>query len=345
MNNSRYLFATVALMFFIDARCVATAEQPLAPSQGARDQPAPATPESVLKDFLTALEKIDAPGIRRTAAPDPELSLLWQGQPLNVVEKGMLKAASGPSPFRRLKVGDQAPDVGERQILDATRINATHQEIKIGDCPALVRLIQIDSVWKVDASALIAVRSAVAVAHEREIAGARPNWTADAKLLDQLAPETVVDGLSFRPPAAFQPFQLQTPHPSSAWCSEQRKDGSWATFTVLVNPAGEDTNHSLGLFLDLTLEPHKKWHKDWNRSPVEFGRIDNFPCARARWSGTCTAAAKGLHGRRMRGVVYVVACGSKFVQIAMQDVVPEDDKSLPLCEASALTLQRVPDKH
>ncbi len=51
---------------------------------------------------------------------------------------------------------------------------------------------------------------------------------------------------------------------------------------------------------------------------------------------------KGLLGRRMRGVVYLVALDDQLIEIMMQDVVPEADKTLPLCEASALTLRRSP---
>jgi hypothetical protein len=304
------------------------------------------TPEEALKAFLTAMVNGDPAAIRRAALPNPELPLLWQGNKLTPAQKVLALSLADPSSFRRLKVGDKVhvpgyPDI----VLDQTRVNADHQEIVSWSAPLPYSLVKVDGRWKVDASFLVAARSAAAAARERNAAAQRPNWTADAKLLERLGQQTVVGGLSFRPPIDFQEFNLPIPNgQSSAWCSVQGPDGSWATLSVGVIPVGDDTNHSLSSLLDLIVALHEKRHgKDWNRSKAEIGRIDNLVCARARWSGTCLVGAKGLVGRRMKGIVYVIAFGNNFVQVMTQDVVPAAEQSLPVCEASVLTLRRTPE--
>jgi hypothetical protein len=301
------------------------------------------TMEDVLQEFLTAMIEGDQTVLRRITLPNPELSLLWRGEKLTAAQKATTKAGVSSSSFRRLKVGDAVQTSGKKVVLDLDRINVGRQEIVVGNDPLPFVLVKDDYVWKVDASAIIAARGAAAAARERKTANSRPNWTADPKLIDQLGQETVVGGLAFRPPTAFEPGKYRSPlGPSSNWVSDERKDGSWASIIVSVGPADDDANHSLLVLVDALVAVQKSHAKDWSQDPPELGRIDDLVCARVRWSGTLTSARKELLGRRARGTVYIIAFGSKFVVVMLTDVMPDAEKSLPLCEASIQTLRRIP---
>jgi hypothetical protein len=350
MNNSLHLFATLALIFLFDAQSVAAAEPPAAraKSAGARDQPAVGTPEGVLKEFLTAMVENDAAGVRRTALPDRELSVLWHSEPLTAAQKAIAKAELNPSNFRRLKVGDQVtiPD-GRKLVLDENSINDRQQEITMPNAPVPFLLVKVKDEWKVDASPLIAARNAAAAAEERNKVGGRANWLADAKILDQLGNETTIDGLTFRPPAGFRPNKVPLPSgQSTGWTGTPRQNGFYPLIAISVIPSDADASRPISALLEESLaEIQKRYGTDWGHSPFELGRIDNLLSIRTRWSGTLAAGRKEFIGRKTRGVFYVIKHGRKFVQVMIQDAVPDADKSLPLCEASALTLRRVPDKH
>jgi hypothetical protein len=342
MNNSMYLVATLALMFFINAQNAATAAQASPPSKGAREQPAAGTPEAVLIEFLNAMGEGDRAGIERTAVPNRELWRLWQGPPLTPVQKAMMKAAIVPSSFRRLKVGEAVRvGNGKKLVLDATRVNDHTIMITSKDMPLPFILVKGDASWKVDASPIIAGRQAAEATRERHRAGNGPNWTADEKLLVRLAKDTELDGFAFRPPAGYRPLAVSLHHGhASGWIAARNKQSSAASIIVTVIPTKSESNRTLSSILELSLSPFKqRYGLDWSRSPDELGRIDNMPCARAKWSGTCTVGPKELVGKHLKGMVYVMEADNKFVQVLIKGVMPED--ALPLCEASALTLRRV----
>jgi len=303
------------------------------------------TPEQVLSAFLTAMLERDDAGIRRTALPDRELSILLNSQPLTATQKAIAKAALNPASFRRLKVGDRITLHGGKTILlDKSRINERRQEITLRGAPLPFILVNVNGEWKVDASALVAARNAAAATRERATAS-RAKWMADAKLMDQLGNETTVDDLKFRPPASFRTVKVPIPiGRASGWTGAPRKNGSFPSIVVLVIPDEADANRPLGTLVEESLvEIQKRYGADWTRSPVELGQIDNLPSARARWSATLVAGRKDVLGRKTRGVLYLIKHGSKFVQVMIQDAAQGADKSLPICEASALTLRRASD--
>jgi hypothetical protein len=332
MNNSSHLVATVALMFFIAAQSVATAEQPAA-----------GTPEAVLNEFLNAMGEGDRAGIERTAVPNPELWRVWQSQPLTPVQKALMKAAIVPSSFRRLKVGDVVrTGRGQKFVVDANRVNDHTVMITSKDMPLPFILVKGDSGWRVDASPIIAGRKAAEAVRERHRAGNGPNWTADEKLLVRLAKDIEIDGFAFRPPAGYRKLavSLHNGH-ASGWISARSKQSSAASIIVTVIPTKSEGSRTLSSVLDLSLSPFKqRYGLEWSRSPDELGRVDNMTCARAKWSGTCTVGPKELVGKHLKGLIYVIEADNKFVQVLIKGVLPEDEDALPLCEASALTLRR-----
>jgi hypothetical protein len=346
MNNSIYLFATLALVFLFEAQNVVTAAQAPAPSKpaGARDQPAAGTPEAVLIEFLNAMGEGNRAGIERTAVPHPELWRLWQSPPLTPVQKAMMKAAIVPSAFRRLKVGEVVQlGNGKELKIDANRINDHTLMIASKDMPLPFILVKGDAGWKVDASPMIAGRKAAEAVRERHRAGNGPTWTADEKLLVRLSKDTTIDGFAFRPPAGYRPLtvSLHTGH-ASGWIAARNKQSSAASIIVTVIPMKSESSRTLSSILELSLSPFKqRYGLEWSRTPDELGRIDNMTCARAKWSGTCTVGPKELVGKHLKGMIYVMESDNKFVQVLIKGVLPEDEDALPLCEASALTLRRV----
>jgi hypothetical protein len=171
-------------------------------------------------------------------------------------------------------------------------------------------------------------------------------WKADPKLLDLLAEETTLEGLRFRPPIGYQPFNvpLRSGH-ASGWIGSKRKDGAPASIVVSVIPGKVDNEVALSLILDGSLTPYKHRHaKDWTRSDPKRGKIADLACLRSHWSGTCTEGQPQLIGKPVRGIVFVGAYGDKVVQVLIKGAVPEDETSLPLCEASALTLHKASDE-
>jgi hypothetical protein len=346
MAHSLHLVAVLALIFLFDAQRAATAELAPAPSKSAstRDQPAAGTPEGVLHEFLIAMGEGDRAGIERTAMPNPELWRVWQSQPLTPVQKAMMKAAIVPSSFRRLKVGDVVRvGNGKKLVLDANRVNDHTVMITSKDMPLPFILVKGDAGWKVDASPMIAGRKAAEAARERHRAGNGPNWTADEKLLVRLAKDTELDGFAFRPPAGYRPLTVSLHHGhASGWISARSKQGLAASIIVTIIPTKSEGSRTLSSILELSLSPFKqRYGLDWSRTPDELGRVDNMPCARAKWSGTCTVGPKELLGKHLKGMIYVIEADNKFVQVLIKGVLPEDENALPLCEASALTLRRV----
>jgi hypothetical protein len=306
------------------------------------------TPEDVLSAFLTAMMDDDQEGIRRTALPNPELSVLWHGEPLTAAQKVVAKAAFKPSYFRRLKVGDPMRIPGGRKIvLDKRWINERRLAITMPDGRLPFFLVKIKDEWRVDASPVIAGRLAAAAVGERHTAAGRPNWVPDAKLLNQLGDEATIEGLKIRIPAGFRPTKTEAPggH-SAAWIGTPRQDGTYPEIVLFVVPASDYGNRPLTSRLEFTLpELQKEYGKDWSQSSVELGRIDGLVCARARWSGTATAGRKELIGKKMQGAIYLIEIehGDKLAEVMIQDQSLEGKNSFPLCEASVLTLRRAND--
>ena len=172
------------------------------------------------------------------------------------------------------------------------------------------------------------------------------NWKADSQLLNQLGEETTVEGLKFRPPARYRPFNVPLKAGrASAWIERGREQGAAGSIVVSVIPRNPDNHSDLTTILDRSLGPYKRrYAKDWSRSDAEQGKIAGLLCARAHWSGTCTEGPKELLGKPMHGIVYVEECGDKLVQVLIKGGDPGFERSLPVCETSALTLQKAPDQ-
>jgi hypothetical protein len=176
---------------------------------------------------------------------------------------------------------------------------------------------------------------------------ARPatNWRPDPKVLDQLAEETTLEGLKFRPPIGYRPFNVPLRSGSaSGWIGSNRKDGTAGSIVVAIISQKAENDGALAAFLEGSLLPfERRYAKDWSRSSTARGKIADRAFLRADWSGTCTEGLPQLIGKSMHGIVFVAPYGNRVVQVLVKGAV-EDKTSLPLCEASALTLRDWSDK-
>ncbi len=348
-GGTMWLKLTLVLAVVWEAPVVLCVAAPGEPSAAGESKP-PAkhgdTPEAALHDFLIAITENDQAGIERTALPNPELSLLWQGEKLTPAQKAIAAASVDPSKFRRLKVGEvvQIPR-GQKIVMDEKRINERVQQLVLPEGPLPFSVVKVGDRWKVDASPIIAGRVAASAVSERNAAKSRPHWVAEKKLLERLAADTLVGGLKFRPPAGYEPINIPVPAgQSSGWIGKRRQDGTFPSIIVIVVSAGPDQNRSLSSLLKLTLpQIQTQFATDWTQSPIELGRIDNLVSARAHWNGVAVSGPKEFVGHKMHGVVYLSAYHGKFVEVMIQDVA-DDDASLSLGEASALTLRPASDK-
>lgn len=305
------------------------------------------TPEDVLKAFMLALFDGDQEAIRRTALPSPDLAVLWQADKLTVGQKAIAVAQINSSRPRRLKVGETVKlPGGKKLVIDANRVNDRTLMIDAFEAPVPFILVKAGDEWKVDASPIIAARKAAAMTRQRRASAGGDNWKVDPKLLDRLGDDTTVEGFKFRPPAGYHQIKVVLRSgQASGWMGARRANGTAASIVVNVIPGKADNEQALGKILDRSLGPYKRrYAKDWTRSPADRGKLAGQASVRATWSGTCTEGPKELLGKAMQGIVYVAASGDKLVQVLIKSEASEAQTTLPLCEASARTLQKVSEQ-
>ena len=179
--------ATALLLVLLQACCLLVNFDPpqqagntIPPAQSATKAPGdhkagPRTPEETIKAFVTAMFDEDQDGIRRTALPNPDLALLWQGDKLTAVQRAMAIAELKSWRFRRLKVGDevQLPG-GKKFVIDENRVDERHLMISVTDSPLPFLLVKVGQEWKVDASPVIASRKAAAAVRRRRATQKEP---------------------------------------------------------------------------------------------------------------------------------------------------------------------------
>ncbi|HEV3417304.1 MAG TPA: hypothetical protein VG056_10835 [Pirellulales bacterium] len=298
-------------------------------------------PEDVLRRFLMASLSHDETGIRATTLPNPEVSLLWQGPRVSSSETSeAIKSVA----FRRLKVGDEVKiSGGKKLLLDETYVNENRQQITGPDFPFPFILVKESDGWKVDAFPIIAARKAAAAEMRKNAdTSSTPTWSPDSTLLEKLSQEMTLTGWRLRPPAEYK-FVEQNAPPVKVfiWAGPVQKDETFATMTMLLLPAGPvEKNSELGSLLTESLKEIEKRRDTWTTSPPESGRIGDLDFIRARWSGVCTVGKKQLIGKKMHGVVYLAKDSDAIVEIMLEDVEPNHEKSLPICEAAVWTLRR-----
>jgi hypothetical protein len=168
-------------------------------------------------------------------------------------------------------------------------------------------------------------------------------WRPDKKLVERLAKEEVVEGYAFRPPAGYRLERPEIPKNMVhvlkiyGWVGKKREDGTRPT--IMVNTVLPGTGKPFTLTAeqaaDNLLNAIKQGHTDWRQDKPEKGVVNGMDFVRVRWSGISSTK-----NRRMRGFIYLAFDGPKMLRLTSQDYVPEDEKSLPLAEASALTIRK-----
>src|SRR5580704_12332302 len=98
---------------------------------------------------------------------------------------------------------------------------------------------------------------------------ARPatNWRPDPKVLDQLAEETTLEGLKFRPPIGYRPVtvSLRSGGIASAWIGSNGEEGGAGSIIVQIVPLKAGDDRALAAVLEGSLLPfQQRYSKDWS---------------------------------------------------------------------------------
>lgn len=169
-------------------------------------------------------------------------------------------------------------------------------------------------------------------------------WTPSAAALKQLDPAVEVDQYTLRVPKGYERQQVDANVPPGmkvwGWASAARKDGTKASITMnlMAIPAARANqikSMSLEQLADRMIGGLKRQRTNWKQERAETGAVNGIKFARIRWAGT-----EPNRLGDMRGVVYVSFDGDNLLQLASQDPVAYTAKTLPLAEASILTLKR-----
>jgi hypothetical protein len=298
-------------------------------------------PEKALRQFLVAMATQDEAGIRRSILAHPEAPILFQATTAPAEAKAQMLEEFRSAQFERLHLGQEIQLPGGRTlVLDESRVNKDHQALTYPGNPVPFILVRDLGVWKVDAGTLIAARRAGKAA-KSGLPRAPIIWSPDQTLAHDLGPETNNADMRIQPPAAYKLFDRSTPQQKVlVWTGPVQQGETYAMLMILAMPEGlVGKGRELGSMISETLDAISKHRNEWTTYSREFGQIDGQSFVRARWSGICSQGRQGLVGKPMRGVVYVGHCGDNVVQIMIEDVVPHDEATLPLCEAAALTFK------
>ncbi len=179
-----------------------------------------------------------------------------------------------------------------------------------------------------------------AVAHGQAAPSAQ-QWSPDKDLLENLAPAKALGGYTIRPPKGYQMQQAPANAPAGvkmhAWAGEPRKDGTKPSVLVmfLTPPSGEAPKMTLEQLAERMLGGVKRRRTNWKQGEPEIGMVNGIKFVRVRWTGNEPAL-----NADMEGFVYVAQDGNTILQLTSQDTVAEAKKTLPIAEASVLTLKK-----
>ena len=118
-------------------------------------------PEEAIVKFMLAVMKGDKEGIENTIIPNPDSSILAEGQhaPENTIP--ILEAELRLAPYERLQPGDSFQiGNGKTHVVQASEINENRLLINQGGSPLPFVLVRLNGVWKVDSKPIIAGRKA-----------------------------------------------------------------------------------------------------------------------------------------------------------------------------------------
>jgi hypothetical protein len=176
---------------------------------------------------------------------------------------------------------------------------------------------------------------------EQVLNSTQEDWEPDPGLLEQLAPPAPLppDGaFTMRPPAGFEltrPFKEETSSDVQWWSGEwqgPRRKGLFGNpLHVSIRRKVYDREQDVATrFLNINFGDH-------NISDRQFrlGRIDGMRAVCCHWSGT-----HQVHDYVSSGVIYVICDGEFTVLIALSDIEPFNQETLPLAEAAARTFRK-----
>ena len=165
-------------------------------------------------------------------------------------------------------------------------------------------------------------------------------WVPDPALLSRLGPEVQMDGFSIRPPQGCTFTQTAAEDAQNTlvrykW-RQERQDGSSMVFSVHVGRAkpGSELEPDAEAALQGLVDHNGADYQDYAHSNIETGEIGGVPFARAYWKGVSPPDSPQQHG-----LFYLTSSKQVNVTIHGTDSEPSDKRTLPLCEAAALTFR------
>ena len=172
---------------------------------------------------------------------------------------------------------------------------------------------------------------------------------SDAKLTRQLGPEETVGDYGIRPTAGYTDLRMTLPGNQAG--GSDHGGGLRCVWTGLAGAGGvspylqmdvstEDRVAGSGVSsadgVQIGFEVAARNHTDMIYSPVETGTINGLGLSRGCWKGYGQKTGKCFHG-----LVYARVMAPNVVTVVGRDAEPSSRRSLPLLEASALTLRKL----
>ena len=170
-----------------------------------------------------------------------------------------------------------------------------------------------------------------------------PAWVSQEKLSSQLGPEEQVGGYGIRPPVGYtlERISLDAPDGSGTrciWTGPAHAGGvtPYLQIDVGADNGGASSHLSSDNDVRIGFEAAAQNHTGMIYSPLEQGTINGLSFSRGYWKGYGQ-----LTGKRFHGLVYARIASPSVITILGRDDEPSYHNSIPLLEASALTLRKL----
>lgn len=179
-------------------------------------------------------------------------------------------------------------------------------------------------------------------AQSKRAEGKLPIWSSDEAQVKNLATATEYKECLIKAPKDYVVQQFNGPlgWERKAWVGPTRSDGTRPYLMFVARPtAVEVSDNDLQRVLGEFLKGIERRRTSFTRTESEWGYINGAKFLRARWHGT--AAENGF---KMHGFYYVGLIGRTVIGLSSQDCEPHHLTALPVAEAAALTITRLPPK-
>ena len=172
---------------------------------------------------------------------------------------------------------------------------------------------------------------------------ADPVWASSPSLSSRLGPEELIGGYGVQPPAGYtlERFSLNAPDGSGSrciWTGPAHADGVTPYLQIDVGADNGDASSRLSSAdgVRIGLEAAAQNHSGMIYSPLEQGTISGLSFSRGYWKGYGQKT-----GKRFHGLVYARIASPTVITILGRDDEPSYRNSLPLLDASALTVRKL----